>query len=210
MTENRFDTAAINWDNEKRRIELAKAISSRIALLPLHAGMRAMEYGCGTGLVGLDLAGRLASLVAADSSPGMLESIKAKINDMGIRNVFPRLLDLHRDDCEQEVFDLIFSAMTLHHLTDVGSILGKIYHCLKPGGIIALADLDEEDGSFHQDNPEGVMHHGFNRKKLAGDLERLGFTAVQASTVHTIRKKNSQGDERSFPVFLMAAKKEKQ
>jgi tRNA (cmo5U34)-methyltransferase len=207
MTENRFDTAATGWDNEKRRIELAKAISSRIALLPLHAGMRAMEYGCGTGLVGLDLAGRLASLVAADSSPGMLESLKTKINVQGIKNVFPRLLDLHCDDCVQE-FDLIFSAMTLHHLADVGSILAKLFQCLKPGGIFALADLDEEDGSFHQDNPEGVMHHGFNRKKLAGDLERLGFSSVQASTVHTIRKKNSQDGERSFPVFFMTAMKE--
>ncbi len=207
MTENRFDTAATAWDNEKRRIELAKAISSRIALLPLNEGMRAMEYGCGTGLVGLDLARHLASLVAADSSPGMLESLKAKINEMGIRNVFPRLLDLHHDDCAQE-FDLIFSAMTLHHLADVGGILAKLFQCLKPGGILALADLDEEDGSFHQDNPEGVMHQGFNRKKLAGELEQLGFTAVQASTVHMIRKKNSQGGERSFPVFLMTAMKE--
>jgi len=209
MTENRFDTAATGWDKENRRLELAKAISSRIALLPLHDGMRAMEYGCGTGLVGLDLAQRLASLVAADSSPGMLETLKAKISEKGIKNVFPRHLDLNHDDCEQD-FDLIFSAMTLHHLADVDCILAKLFQCLKPGGILALADLDEEDGSFHQDNPEGVMHHGFNRKKLAGDLERLGFYSIQVSTVHTILRKNSQGDERPFPVFLMTAMKEKQ
>ena len=40
MTENRFDTAATDWDKENRRIELAKAISSQIALiLPLHDDM---------------------------------------------------------------------------------------------------------------------------------------------------------------------------
>jgi ubiquinone/menaquinone biosynthesis C-methylase UbiE len=177
VTENRFDTAATDWDKENRRIELAKAISSRIALLPLHDDMRAMEYGCGTGLVGLGLANRLASLVAADSSPGMLEILKAKISEQGIKNVFPRHLDLHHDDCEQD-FDLIFSSMTLHHLADIDCILAKLFHCLKPGGIIALADLDEEDGSFHQDNPEGVMHHGFNPKELARNLERLGFSSV--------------------------------
>jgi tRNA (cmo5U34)-methyltransferase len=208
MNENRFDTAAADWDKKNRRIELAKAISSRIALLPLHDGMRAMEYGCGTGLVGLDLAPRLSSLVAADSSLGMLETLKAKISELGIKNVFPRRLDLHHEDCEQD-FDLIFSAMTLHHLTDVDRILAKLFQCLKPGGILALADLDEEDGSFHQDNPEGVIHHGFNRNKLAGDLERLGFVSVQASTVHTILRKSSQGDERPYPVFLLTAMKEK-
>jgi 2-polyprenyl-3-methyl-5-hydroxy-6-metoxy-1,4-benzoquinol methylase len=207
MTENRFDNAATDWDKESRRIELSNAISSRIALLPLNDSMRAMEYGCGTGLVGLNLAQRLASLVAADSSSGMLEIIKTKIVEQGIKNVFPRHLDLHHDDCEQD-FNLIFSAMTLHHLTDVDGILAKLFQCLKPGGILVLADLDEEDGSFHQDNPEGVMHHGFNREKLAGYLERLGLSSIQVSTVHTILKKNSQGGERAYPVFLMTAIKE--
>jgi SAM-dependent methyltransferase len=154
--------------------------------------------GCGTGLVGLALANRLASLVAADSSPGMLEILNTKISEQGIKNVFPQHLDLHHDDCEQD-FDLIFSAMTLHHLADLDCILAKLFHCLKTGGIIALADLDEEDGSFHQDNPEGVMHHGFNREKLAGNLKRLGFSSVYVNTVHTIRRKNSQGDEKPYP-----------
>jgi ubiquinone/menaquinone biosynthesis C-methylase UbiE len=208
MVENRFDTVATDWDKDKRRLELANAISAHLALLPLHVGMRAMEYGCGTGLVGLNLANRLASLVAADSSSGMLEIIKAKIVEMGIKNVFPCLLDLHHDDCDQD-FDLIFSAMTLHHLSDIDVILLKFFQCLKPGGILAIADLDEEDGSFHQDNPEGVMHRGFNREKLAGDIRKLGFLSVQVSTAHTILKKNSKGAEMPYSVFLMTAMKEK-
>lgn len=206
MTANRFDTAAGNWDQESRRVELARAIAAGIALLPLKENMHAMEYGCGTGLVGLALAPRLASLVAADSSPGMLEALGAKIKAQGIANVHPRHLDLHREDCGQD-FELIFSAMTLHHLADVEGILAKFYQCLKPGGLLALADLDEEDGSFHKDNPEGVMHHGFNRESLAGTLERLGFSAVRVSTVHTIRRGDGQGDERQYPVFLMTAVK---
>jgi predicted TPR repeat methyltransferase len=208
MSENRFDSAAADWDKESRRIELAKAISARIALLPLNQSMHAMEYGCGTGLVGLDLAPRLSSLVAADASSGMLEILKGKILAQGIKNVFPWQLDLHHEDCKQE-FDLIFSAMTLHHLSDVDSILAKLFQCLKSGGILALADLDEEDGSFHQDNPDSVMHHGFNREKLADNLKRLGFHSVKTSTVHIIRRKDSQGGERPFPVFFMTATKER-
>lgn len=207
MGENRFDTAAGNWDKEHRRVELARAISGRIAMLPLRPDMQAMEYGCGTGLVGLELAPRLASLIAADSSPGMLETLRKKIGEQGIKNVLPRLLDLHHDDCPQD-FELIFSAMTLHHLTDVDRILGKFFQCLKPGGLLALADLDEEDGSFHQDNPDGVMHHGFSRDKLAEKLERFGFTEIQTDTVHTIRRRSNAGEERPYPVFLMTAVKQ--
>ena len=75
--------------------------------------------------------------------------------------------------------------MTLHHLADIDCILAKLFHCLKPGGIIVLADIDEEDGSFHKDNPEGGMHHGFNRKKLARNLERLGFSSIHVNTDKT-------------------------
>ena len=207
MGENRFDIAAGDWDKEHRRIELAKAIASRIAMLPLHPDMQAMEYGCGTGLVGLELAPRLGSLIAADSSPGMLETLRKKISEQGIKNVFPRRLDLHHDDCAQD-FELIFSAMTLHHLTDVDRILAKFSGCLKIGGLLALADLDEEDGSFHQQNPDGVVHHGFSRDKLAEKLERLGFTDIQSDTVHTIRRRNNAGEERPYPVFLMTAVKQ--
>lgn len=206
MTNNRFDAAAANWDMENRRIELAKAISTHIALLPLRKDMVALEYGCGTGLVGLALAPQLASLVAADSSSGMLTALAAKIGEQGIDNVFPRRLDLLHEDCGEN-FDLIFSAMTLHHIADVPTLLEKFLNCLKPGGLIALADLDEEDGSFHQDNPDGVMHHGFNRAALADNLQRLGFSGIQADIVHTIHRKDNQGNERAYPVFLMTAEK---
>jgi hypothetical protein len=39
----------------------------------------------------------LFDTVAADSSPGMLEILKAKISEHGIKNVFPQHLDLHYD-----------------------------------------------------------------------------------------------------------------
>jgi len=81
---------------------------------------------------------------------------------------------------------------------------------LKPGGILAFGRSDEEDGFLPSGQSEGVMHHGFNRKKLAGDLEKLGLSSIQVSTVHTILKKTTRGDERSYPVFLMIAMKEKQ
>jgi len=208
MSTNRFDTAAADWDKEQRRVDLAAAIAAGIAALPLHRQMEAMEYGCGTGLVGLALAPRLGSLVAADSSPGMIAALSDKIAAQGITNVRPLLLDLLSGECPQR-FDLIFSAMTLHHLADVDTILGKLVHCLKPGGILALADLDSEDGSFHRDNPEGVMHHGFDRAQLAAALRGLGLGAVEAATVHTMMKTVGPGEQRPFTVFLLTAHKDR-
>jgi 2-polyprenyl-3-methyl-5-hydroxy-6-metoxy-1,4-benzoquinol methylase len=46
-------------------------------------------------------------------------------------------------------FDLIMSAMALHHVKDTSTLINSFYEHLKPGAKAALADLDKEDGSFH-------------------------------------------------------------
>ncbi|NIV32583.1 MAG: methyltransferase domain-containing protein, partial [Anaerolineae bacterium] len=63
-------------------------------------------------------------------------------------------------------FDLIVSAMALHHVEDTERLLQRFHQHLSPGGGIALADLDQEDGSFHPPEVEGVFHDGFDRTAL--------------------------------------------
>ncbi len=205
MTQTHFDKAAGEWDQKKRRVELAGAIAENIALLPLHHKMTAMEYGCGTGLVGLALAPRLGSLTAIDTSKGMLDVMAAKITELGLTNVTPTCLDLTVDACDKR-FDLIFSAMTLHHIDKTELILEKFYHLLNGGGTMAIADLDREDGSFHSPGA-GEKHHGFSREALSGILTGLGFSSVNFKTVHTIRKADENGNNRDYPVFLLTAQK---
>ena len=186
MTQTHFDKAASEWDQKQRRVELAKSIAENIALLPLNTEMTAMEYGCGTGLVGLALAPRLGSLMAMDTSKGMLDVLAGKIQEQGLTNVTPLCLDLTVDTCDQH-FDLIFSAMTLHHIGETELILEKFYHLLKDYGTLAIADLDSEDGSFHSPGA-GEKHYGFSREALSGILLDLGFSSVNFKTVHTIQQ----------------------
>ena len=205
MTQTHFDKAANEWDQKKRRVELARAIAENIALLPLHTKMTAMEYGCGTGLVGLALAPRLGFLTAMDTSKGMLDVLAGKIHEQGLTNVTPLCLDLTVETCTQR-FDLIFSAMTLHHIDNTGLILEKFHHLLKDGGTLAIADLDSEDGSFHSAG-SGEKHYGFNREVLSVILGGLGFSSVNFKTVHTIQKVDEDGSNRDYPVFLLTAQK---
>jgi ubiquinone/menaquinone biosynthesis C-methylase UbiE len=206
MTKTHFDKAAAEWDQKQRRVELAKAITENIALLPLNQEMRALEYGCGTGLVGLALAPRLGSLTAMDTSTGMLDILAGKIQESGVTNVTPLYLDLTVDTCIQR-FDLIFSAMTLHHIENTELILQKFYQLLEDGGYLAIADLDSEDGSFHAPGA-GEKHHGFSRETLSEKLLKLGFSSLNFKTVHTVTKMDEGGDNRVYPVFLLTAQKE--
>ncbi len=74
---------------------------------------------------------------------------------------------------------------------------------LVPGGWVALADLDAEDGSFHSPDVPGVAHHGFDRKTLEGWLGAAGFTAVSIRTAHTVERER-EGEQRRYPIFLAA------
>jgi SAM-dependent methyltransferase len=99
-----------------------------------------------------------------------------------------------------ERVDLVVSAMAMHHVADTEQLIGALAAHLRPGGRIALADLDREDGSFHPPDAEGVYHHGFERDALRELLERHSFTDVAFTTAVELER---EGDR--FTVFLLTA-----
>jgi len=207
MSGKHFDQAAAGWDRKQRRIELAARIAAAISsTLPLSRTMKAMEYGCGTGLVGLALAPKLGSLTAVDTSAGMLEVLAGKIADAKITNVTPLRLDLLHEPLTDR-FDLIFCAMVLHHIQETDAILARFSDLLRDGGYLAVADLREEDGSFHDPGADGVMHHGFDPADLAARLGGLGMQEMRFSDVHSIVKPREGEETRSYPVFLLTGRK---
>ena len=96
--------------------------------------------------------------------------------------------------------DLIVSAMAMHHVKDTAKLLRTLFDHLAPGGQLALADLDREDGDFHPPGIEGVFHHGFDRGQLAAKLRAAGFTDVAIETACEVDKEG-----RRYPIFLATA-----
>ena len=207
MSGKHFDKAAAGWDQKQRRVEMAAKIAAAISsTLPLHKKMSALEYGCGTGLVGLALAPQLATLTAVDTSTGMLEVLTQKIKSEKVTNVTPLRLDLSQESLTDR-FDLIFCAMTLHHIKDVDQLLARFCGLLKDGGYLAVADLKTEDGSFHDAEADGIMHHGFNPAELIVTLTKLDMKQVAVQEVHSLVKANDAGVERAYPIFLLTGRK---
>ena len=201
-----FDKVAASWDENPRRRQLAEAVAAGIAAeIPLNREMQALEYGCGTGLCGLQLAPQVGQLTAVDTSAGMLDELRKKSEALCLQNVSPILITPEDWALPVVTFDLVFASMVLHHIKEIHPLLQHFQQTLKPGGFLALADLEEEGGTFH-DDPTGVAHHGFNPRELMTLLEQLGFTALNKQIVHTIRKQRSSV-EHIFPVFLLTGQK---
>lgn len=196
-----FDIAAKSWDEKPDRIELARAIYDGISSqVELSHRIKVLEYGCGTAILGFMLAQTCGKVVAADNSEGMLEQVRKKVSDNNINNIETKLLDLEKDEILDEKFDMIVSSMALHHIEKVELVLRKLAEMLNQNGIIAIADIVEEDGSFH--TTIKVPHNGFSVKKLLEAFKNLGFQNCNERIVHHISRNN-----REYPIFLITAVK---
>lgn len=201
-----FDAAAASWDEEPRRVQLALDVAEAIRReVPLRPDMEALDYGCGSGLVTLGLQPLVKRITGADSSQGMLDVLRRKVEAGGIANVETKLLDLEQMESLGGSYDLIVSSMTLHHVGDVAALIGELVEGLRPGGWLALADLEQEDGSFH-DDATGVLHHGFARDFFGSEFAKNGLGNVSIVTAATIEKARPEG-KRRYNVILGVGKK---
>lgn len=205
LTPSHFDEAARRWDEnplfQERANRIAAAIRERV---PLHGAMSALDYGCGTGLLSFPLRHELGRITLKDTSSGMLEVLREKIAAQGVGNMTALQIDLTAAPLPDERYDLIYSSMTLHHIPDTDAILRVFHQLLNPGGWLCIADLDQEDGSFH--GPEVDVHHGFARPELTERTRRAGFAEVDFASVFDIVKE-TPGGTRAYPVFMMCAQR---
>ncbi len=201
---SRFDHEAGTWDQKVHRRILAEAIAGCMKnRMPFTRDTRAMDFGAGTGLVSLALRPLVGSLTAVDTSAPMIEALRAKAAEAGLDGVVTLVADVERGGVLPGPFDMIVSSMVFHHVEDVPRLLKLFHAALVPGGWIGIADLDEEDGSFHADRA-GVHHDGFARAALARQAADAGFSSIAFDDAHVIRREDRG---RSYPVFLMTARR---
>jgi 2-polyprenyl-3-methyl-5-hydroxy-6-metoxy-1,4-benzoquinol methylase len=195
-----FAAKAKDWDANDRRTKLASAISASVLEhVQLHERMSVLDFGAGTGLISARIAPLVSRVVALDTSRAMLDKLESKpeLKDK-VDTVCQDLLDTPLD----ARFDLIVSAMAMHHVENTSRLIDRFAEHLKDSGVVALADLDSEDGSFHAAGTEGVFHFGFDRVDLGALLQSHGFRQIEFFTAHTIN-----GEEKDYPVFLVTASK---
>jgi SAM-dependent methyltransferase len=199
-----FRDKADDWDARPVPAQISTgvfdALSRRVALVPT---LTVLDFGAGTGLLLSKLAPHVGRLLAVDISAAMLDKLAQKLSEQPELASKVRIFcqDITRTPLDQRV-DLVVSAMAMHHIEDTGALLSALHDHLVPGGRVALADLDTEDGSFHPPGTEGVFHHGFDRDRLAQQLADAGFVDVEVDTACVVHR-----DDRSYPVFLVTARR---
>ncbi len=202
---NEFDIKAAGWDNNPMHWDRSEAIANEIkALIPLKKEMSALEFGAGTGITSFLLKDHLREITLMDNSFEMVRMMNEKIHASGAKNLKTKFIDLEHSDLPGEKFDIIFTQMVLHHVSDIENIIDKFRHLLTTDGYLAIADLYPEDGSFH--GKEFTGHMGFDTTYLSDVLKKKEFTDISHKECFVINRKISDTETRQFPVFLMIAR----
>jgi predicted TPR repeat methyltransferase len=196
-----FKEKSINWDANEARVKMPLAIGTCILeIVELSNQMSVLGFGAGTRLITSQVAPYVKKNTAVDVSKSMLEKLISKTELNGKVEI------LCQDIASQPTgvqYDLIMSAMAMHHVEDTNNMMQKFAEHQKSGGKIALADLDSEDGGFHSTSTEGVFHQSFDREEFAAMLKRSGFADIEYVTAHIAVRANG-----SYPIFLALATKQ--
>lgn len=201
---NSFDRIAKGYDTDSR-IERARDITDEIRKHIVDSKTKtAMEYGCGTGLVGLQLLQDFESVIFVDSSSGMIEQIRQKLKDMGLEEHTALCADFMDDVPSGLCVDYIFMSLVLHHIHDVKTILTRLRGVLREGGHLLVVDLDAEDGSFHANHNDFAGHNGFDRSELIALAIEAGFSAADAKTFYH-GTKSAGGRDVPYSLFILDA-----
>jgi len=202
-----FDAKARDWDKNKLYFERSEAVAKALRqMVPLRAGMKAMEYGSGTALLSFALKDQFAEITLMDNSKEMTLVTEEKIAEQQVTNMKSLFFDLEHQDFDGK-FDVIYSQMVMHHVSDIDAMFAKFHSLLNPGGFIAIADLYTEDGSFHGDGFAG--HLGFDPEELKHQFEENGFGECKHRHCYMIKRTDDNGIVKEFPIFLLTAERPK-
>jgi ubiquinone/menaquinone biosynthesis C-methylase UbiE len=201
---NEFDIKAAGWDKDPMHWDRSVAIINQVKqLIPLNRQMTALEYGAGTGIASFLLKDDLKDITLMDNSSEMLRITDEKIKTSGVKNLKTLNFDLEQENYKEKRFDLIFTQLVLHHVTDIESIISKFYYLLNPGGHLAIAELYTEDGSFH--GKEFTGHKGFDPVELSKLVSIPGFKNISYRKCYVLNRKISDTETKQFDVFLLIA-----
>jgi SAM-dependent methyltransferase len=145
-----------------------------IEALEVRPGMEIVELGCGSGYytVAVAKAIRPAGIVfAVDIQQGMLDKLKARMEEEGVENIIPVLADAEGDiPLDDGLADAVFSVTVLPEIPDPLKALLQVKRLLKDDGIFVNAEfLLDPDFPLRKTVVKWATESGFLLKRQLGN-----------------------------------------
>jgi ubiquinone/menaquinone biosynthesis C-methylase UbiE len=176
---DKFEAMANVYDNAER-IQIAKVSSDAIReYLNDTKNKNAIDFGCGTGFVGMDLLKEFKSVLFLDTSQNMINVVNKKILDSNVLNAETLCFDFESAFQTDIYADYIFMVQVLLHIKDVKLVLSKLYDVLTVGGHLLIIDFNRNEEVISD-----LVHNGFEQEELIYTMEKLGYKEIKSKTFY--------------------------
>ena len=145
--------------------------------------MRCLDVGCGAGDVTMLLAsmvGPAGAVVGSDADRVQLDLVEQEVERLGVTTVELVHQDV-MDLAASGEYDVVYSRFLLEHLVDPVEAIRRMWHAVRPGGVLVA-----EDGDFLAEFCE-PPHPGFDFWQYAypETLRRHGGDPLSGRRLHT-------------------------
>lgn len=178
--ESLFDAYAPTFESalvERLQYRVPGLIAEAISAIRPQASFRhAVDLGCGTGLMGEFLRGRVSRIDGIDLSESMLQKAADK-------RVYDRLDqgDVTHLDLQDGSIDLALAADVFVYLGDLEPVIGRVAAALEPGGLFAFSIERHEKAEDYAIGASLRFTH--SRAYVARLLQEKGFTLLRMDEV---------------------------
>lgn len=178
---------AQGWDDNPDVINYSKLAFDSLCQRYDVAGLKVLDFGCGTGLLSEKLSQAGAHVVAVDPAIKMIEVLASK----QLNKVDPLACEISDDIINKEPllsvseFDLVVASSVCIFLPDFVTTLKALASLLKPSGVFVQWDWMSSDA-----NPD----FGFDRHTLLDTYKAAGLSLVDIEKCFSITSEKGAMD----------------
>jgi ArsR family transcriptional regulator len=136
------------------------------------------DFGCGTGVLTVEIARWAKKVIAIDRSTSSLDAANKRVTTAGLKNVTFLSADLHKLPLPAGKKDLVVISQSLHHVEDPRAVLKEAARLLKKDGRLVLLELMPHNEAWVKEQL-GHVHLGFDPLALEQDLRLAGFKETE-------------------------------
>ena len=177
---------------------LSKGCGNPTGFANLHPGEVVVDFGCGAG-IDIILAGRKVGpggkVMGVDFTPQMIERAKQSVAEAGLTDTVElRIADMEQLDLPDSFADVVISNCVINLCPDKNAVYREAYRILKPGGRLAISDIDYSekiDPQVHerfQSTWAGCVGGAIDEDSYFEIVRKAGFRQVEIVTHHPLSR----------------------
>ncbi len=156
-----------------------------------HKAKSVLDFGCGTGILTVQIATAGFNVIGLDHSAGMLEVLSRRLEHLNLTsNCHLQVGDGEALPFEDESFDGVVCTGVLHHIPNIDKVLEELVRIIRKNGLLFIIEPNNEGDIFRRigqiiKRTVGLLLRFWLKK---GNLYQHKDTGRQISGVKTLKK----------------------